>query len=62
LNGKLVAADREIFKNDFDRLGVFLEHLLKQRRKPRTVLSLKITEVSNDDRRILKSFVRRALS
>jgi len=29
LNGKLVAANREIFKNNFDRLGVFLEHLLK---------------------------------
>ena len=29
LGGKLVAANREILKNDFDRLGVFLEHLLK---------------------------------
>jgi hypothetical protein len=61
LNSKLMAAYRKMFKNDFDSLGVFLKHLLEQRRKPRTVSSFKITEVGDDNRCILKPFVWRAI-
>jgi hypothetical protein len=56
-----VAANREMFEYDFDRLGVFLKHLLEQRRKPRTVSSFKIAEDSDDNRCILKTFVGRPL-
>ena len=61
LDSKLVAANREMFKNNFDSLGVILNHLLEQRRKPRTVTSFKIAEVSDDNRVILKTFVGRLL-
>ncbi len=45
---KFVTAKRKVFKNNGYRIRVFFEHLLEQRRKPRTVGSLKIAEHGND--------------
>ena len=48
--GILVTAKRKIFKYHGYRVWIFLEHLLEERRKPRTVRSLKIAEHGNDHR------------
>ena len=47
-----VAAKRKVFKNNGYRIRVFFEHLFEQRRKPRTVPSLKVAEHGNDHRGI----------
>ena len=60
--GKLVVSQREIFKNEFYVLGVFLEHLLEYRHQPGTVRSLEIVESGNHHRCISWTLKRRAFN
>jgi len=57
-DGKAMSADGEVFKYNFDFLGVLLEHLLEYRHKPGTVGSLEIAEYNDADRCIGPSFDR----
>jgi len=56
LNCIFMASNRKVFVNQFYGSRIFLEQLLKLRRKPCTVPSLKVTENRYDDRRVLRSF------
>lgn len=55
LFGVLVTAQRKILVNHFYRFRVLLEQLLKLRREPGTVRSLKIAEYSENHRCILRA-------
>ena len=52
-----VTAQGKVFKNNLYRFGVLLEQLLKCRRQPCAVRSLKITENSDDNRGPGKTFI-----
>ena len=54
------AAQRVVFEDNFQGLGIFLKQLLEQRRQPRTILSLKVAEYGNDHRCVYRAQIRRA--
>jgi hypothetical protein len=53
--GELVVAQREVLKDNFHFLGILLEQLLEDRRKPGAVRSLEIGEDGHRHRRIVRS-------
>jgi hypothetical protein len=44
-----VVAEREVLEDEFDLLGILLEHLLEQRHEPRAVRSLEVIEDGDGD-------------
>lgn len=51
-------AQRVVFEDNFQGLGIFLKQLLEQRRQPRTILSLKVAENCDDHRSVIGSQIR----
>ena len=60
LSGKSVASERKLFDHEFGFLGIFFQHLLDERIKPRAIGSLIITENHDRDRGIRRSLERQA--
>ena len=56
--GKLVAIEWKVFDNKAYFIRVFIQHLLEERLKPRTIRSLVITKDRYGDRRIGRPLVR----
>ena len=50
----------EVFKDQLDLLGIFLQHLLEQRLEPRTVRSLIIAKNGDDNRCALGALIRQS--
>ena len=58
--GKFVALERKMFDNDVYLTRIFIQHLLEERLKPRTIRSLVIAKDRNGHRRIGRPFQRQA--
>ena len=50
----------EVFKDQLDLLGIFLQHLLEQRLKPRTIRSLIVAKDGDDNRCALGALIRQS--